>query len=186
MQALSPNLEPTEIFLLDDPMPNWRWKGRIVPNASLLSQKVDWSKLVLEEVNLPNGASIPAKAAFFGGRNLYFPDFNDVPAVQVTIYENEFGDAARELQKWRNMIMRRVGPESIYGLPTQYQQTLHVDLFGFADNVTPTMSVDVADVWPTEPGTWRLAYDSTGRLMHVVTLQCNEINTANRSGGPST
>lgn len=184
MKPLSPHLEPTEIFALDDPMPDWRWKGRIIANSSPASQKVDWSKLIFEEINLPNGAAIPAKPVFYGGRNLYFPDFNDVPAVQVTIYENEFGDAARELQNWRNLIMRRVGPESIYGLPIDYQQTLQVDMYGYASNVDPTMSVRVAEVWPTEPGTWRMAYSASGRLNHTITLQCNEINMANRSGGP--
>jgi hypothetical protein len=182
--AISTYFNPLDLYALADPMPSWRWKARIIPNASEAAQKVDWTRLIFEEVNLPNGDNIPAKSTFVNGHNVYFPDFSDVPSVSVTIYEDENGSAIRELQTWRSLVKRRVGAYSVYGLPFEYKQTMLIDLYGFADNKNPVLSSQVVDLWPTDPGTWRLGYDASNRLFHQITMQCDSIITANRAGGP--
>lgn len=177
---VSPYLAPDDIYNVEPPLPNWRWKGRIVPNSTAAARTVNWDALLIEDITLPNGSVIPSRPFFFHGRNRFLPDFTDVSAVQATFYETHNGDATVAVAAWGNLVVSNDGPNTFYGLPVEYQQTLEVDLFGYGSSKDPVLSYTGTQVWIPDPGSLNLVYTGSDRVKVQVTLQCNNILIANR------
>jgi len=166
------------VYDLDPPMPKWRFTSKIFGPAKAIPG-VNFDNLFIESITLPNGEVLNQSPSFGGGRTLYFPDFPDVSTISVSFYETETGAANLALSAWRSAVKSPLG---FYGLPANYKCSILTNMFGYASNTSPVMTVNVEGVWPSDNGTLELNYTEDERLVIITTMSADAIRHTNRLG----
>jgi hypothetical protein len=143
---------------LPDPALNWRW--RCFMPTSLVRNP---NGILVEEVNFTH-TSIPSRPRFGGGTNTYFPEFNDISAVDMTFYETTDYRSLKFLYNWRSLVLDSNGNYGLPEGPAGYKKTIKIEFYGMENSISPVWVGKLKGIWPTEISPQTLTYSSKERI----------------------